>query len=92
MSKITPEHLARQAVVYIRQSTPDQVTNNLESKRRQYGLYHWPHVPRQDEVQQKIDAESSIYAGFLLCTPTSIMPVEETEGHKPRSSRRLGLR
>ena len=38
MSKITPEHLARQAVVYIRQSTVDQVANNLESKRRQYGL------------------------------------------------------
>lgn len=38
MSKITPEHLARQAIVYIRQSTAGQVTNNLESKRRQYGL------------------------------------------------------
>ena len=38
MSKITPEHLARQAVVYIRQSTPDQVLHNLESKRRQYNL------------------------------------------------------
>ena len=38
MSKITPEHLARQAVVYIRQSTADQVANNLESKRRQYNL------------------------------------------------------
>lgn len=38
MSKITPEHLARQAVVYIRQSTPDQVIHNLESKRRQYNL------------------------------------------------------
>jgi excisionase family DNA binding protein len=38
MTKITPEHLARQAIVYIRQSTPDQVTNNLESKRRQYSL------------------------------------------------------
>jgi DNA invertase Pin-like site-specific DNA recombinase len=38
MSKITPEHLARQAVVYIRQSTPDQVARNLESQRRQYGL------------------------------------------------------
>lgn len=38
MSKITPERLARQAVVYIRQSTTDQVANNLESKRRQYGL------------------------------------------------------
>jgi len=38
MSKITPEHLTRQAIVYIRQSTPDQVAHNLESKRRQYGL------------------------------------------------------
>lgn len=38
MSKVTPEHLARQAVVYIRQSTPDQVAHNLESKRRQYNF------------------------------------------------------
>ncbi|WP_311966831.1 recombinase family protein [Bradyrhizobium australiense] len=38
MSKITPEHLARQAVVYIRQSTADQVIDNKESQRRQYGL------------------------------------------------------
>src|SRR6202051_1241495 len=38
MSKITPEPLARQAVIYIRQSTPDQVVHNLESKRRQYNL------------------------------------------------------
>lgn len=38
MSKITPEHLARQAVVYIRQSTADQVINKRESQRRQYGL------------------------------------------------------
>ena len=38
MTKITPEHLARQAIVYIRQSTADQVTNNLESQRRQYNL------------------------------------------------------
>ena len=38
MSKIGSDHLARQAIVYIRQSTADQVTNNLESKRRQYAL------------------------------------------------------
>ena len=38
MSKIAAEHLARQAIVYIRQSTADQVANNLESKRRQYGF------------------------------------------------------
>ena len=37
-NKITPEHLARNAIVYVRQSTPHQVVNNLESKRRQYGL------------------------------------------------------
>ena len=38
MNKITADHLAWQARVYIRQSTPDQVKYNLESKRRQYGL------------------------------------------------------
>ena len=38
MSKITAEHLARRACVYIRQSTPDQVQNNLESQRRPYAL------------------------------------------------------
>jgi excisionase family DNA binding protein len=38
MTKITPEHLSRSAVVYVRQSTAHQVTNNLESQRRQYGL------------------------------------------------------
>jgi DNA invertase Pin-like site-specific DNA recombinase/sulfur carrier protein ThiS len=38
MTKITTEHLARSAIVYIRQSTPQQVTHNLESQRRQYAL------------------------------------------------------
>src|SRR5258708_27834265 len=38
MIKITHERLARSAIVYVRQSTAYQVTNNLESQRRQYGL------------------------------------------------------
>ena len=38
MTKITAEHLARSAIVYVRQSTSYQVANNLESQRRQYGL------------------------------------------------------
>src|SRR6516165_6728729 len=38
MIKITAEHLARSAYVYIRQSTPDQLVHNHESRRRQYGL------------------------------------------------------
>lgn len=36
--KITPDHLARGAFVYVRQSTADQLANNHESRRRQYGL------------------------------------------------------
>jgi len=38
MNKITPDHLARTAYVYVRQSTSDQLLNNPESRRRQYGL------------------------------------------------------
>ena len=36
--KITSRHLERAAYVYIRQSTLQQVRNNLESSRRQYAL------------------------------------------------------
>jgi DNA invertase Pin-like site-specific DNA recombinase len=38
MTKITADHLARGAFVYVRQSTPDQLVHNEESRRRQYGL------------------------------------------------------
>src|SRR3954463_15849681 len=50
MNKITPEHLARDAYVYVRQSTADQLLNNPESRRRQYALVArarvlgWEHV------------------------------------------------
>ena len=37
-SKMTDHHLARQACIYIRQSTPGQVRFNQESKERQYNL------------------------------------------------------
>lgn len=57
MNKITTEHLARQAYVYIRQSTPYQVKHNIESRRRQYGLADraqrlgWSEVTIIDEDQ-----------------------------------------
>src|SRR4051794_34594020 len=38
MNRITPDHLARSAYVYVRQSTSDQLLNNPESRRRQYDL------------------------------------------------------
>jgi len=36
--KITPDHLGRGAVVYVRPSTMGQVAEHTESQRRQYGL------------------------------------------------------
>ena len=38
MSQLKPEHLARSAYIYVRQSTADQLRNNPESRRRQYAL------------------------------------------------------
>ena len=36
--KITPDHLAKHALVYVRQSTPKQVLHHQESQRLQYAL------------------------------------------------------
>ena len=38
MSRIEADHLAREAIVYVRQSTPHQVVSNQESLRLQYAL------------------------------------------------------
>jgi len=57
MSKINADHLSKQAYVYIRQSTPDQVQHNLESQRLQYALVDrarelgWPEVTVIDDDQ-----------------------------------------
>jgi len=37
-TKVSPEHLARGAVAYVRQSSPGQVIDHTESQRRQYEL------------------------------------------------------
>ena len=36
--KIRPHHLARKAILYVRQSSAYQVTHNLESQRLQYAM------------------------------------------------------
>ena len=35
---VSPQHLERKALIYIRQSTPHQVLSNQESLRLQYAL------------------------------------------------------
>ena len=40
-SKIRPTHRQRAAYVYVRQSSPKQVREHVESRRRQYAFVDW---------------------------------------------------
>lgn len=70
--KIQPSHLARQAIVYIRQSTPGQVKEHLESQDLQYQLAQravslgWPQEQVQiiDDDLGKSGIASAQRAGF----------------------------
>lgn len=68
--KIHPEHLARPALVYVRQSTPDQVRHHQESRRRQYDLgaqaraLGWQEVVVIDEDLGKSGATTAGRTGF----------------------------
>jgi DNA invertase Pin-like site-specific DNA recombinase len=71
-AKIRTDHLRRQAVVYVRQSTPHQVRGNRESTVRQYALVDraralgWPAAAVQtiDEDQGRSGARSDHRDGF----------------------------
>jgi DNA invertase Pin-like site-specific DNA recombinase len=71
-AKIRADHLRRQAVVYVRQSTPHQVRGNRESTVRQYALVDraqalgWPAAAVQtiDEDQGRSGARSDHRDGF----------------------------
>jgi DNA invertase Pin-like site-specific DNA recombinase len=71
-SKITREHLCRDAIAYVRQSGAHQVRHNQESRRRQYGLVErakslgWParSIKSVDEDQGRGAAVSAHRHGF----------------------------
>ena len=68
--KITSEHLGRKAVVYVRQSSMEQVRHNLEGQRRQYELAErarlmgWREVEVIDEDLGRSGATSAGRSGF----------------------------
>ena len=70
--KIRPDHLRRQAVVYVRQSTLQQVRGNRESSARQYALADrakalgWPAVAVEtiDDDQGRSGAHADHRHGF----------------------------
>lgn len=71
-TKIQPHHLERSAIVYVRQSTPMQVLEHVESKARQYALADqafalgWPReqVVVIDEDQGKSGKRADHRTGF----------------------------
>jgi DNA invertase Pin-like site-specific DNA recombinase len=71
-AKIQPKHLERAAYVYVRQSSPRQVLEHLESRRRQYERVDWAlgaGWPRErivvvDEDQGKSGATAKTRTGF----------------------------
>src|SRR5437764_4659994 len=71
-SKVRPGHWQRKAVVYIRQSTPQQVLEHRESADRQYSLVHraallgWPEdrVEVVDEDQGRSGQTTAGRLGF----------------------------
>jgi DNA invertase Pin-like site-specific DNA recombinase len=68
--KIRPQHVARKAILYVRQSSAYQVNHNLESQRLQYAmqdrLHHlgWREVDVVDEDLGRSAAGTVTRAGF----------------------------
>src|SRR3954453_13165880 len=60
---VTSQHLARNAIIYIRQSTPQQVLSNQESLRLQYALQQRAlHLGWPREAIEIIDADLGLTA------------------------------
>ena len=68
--KIRPQHLARKAILYIRQSSPYQVIHNLESQKLQYAMEErlqqlgWHEIEVIDEDLGRSAAGVVTRAGF----------------------------
>jgi len=68
--KIRPQHLARKAILYVRQSSPYQVIHNLESQKLQYAMEDrlhqlgWHEIEVVDEDLGRSAAGVVTRAGF----------------------------
>jgi len=68
--KIKPQHLSRKAILYVRQSSPYQVLNNLESQKLQYAMearlrsLGWSEVEIIDEDLGRSAGGSVTRSGF----------------------------
>ena len=65
---VTPRHLCRKAVIYIRQSTPHQVLTNQESLRLQYALRQRARDLGWNDADVEVMTPTSARAGPLSST------------------------
>jgi excisionase family DNA binding protein len=63
--KLTPDRLRRRAIVYIRQSSPDQVIHHQESQRLQYGLVHRAREMGFQDIATIDDDQGRTASGFV---------------------------
>ncbi len=63
--KIRPQHLARKAILYIRQSSPYQVLHNLESQKLQYAMEERLHQLGWREIEVVDDDLGRSAAGLV---------------------------
>jgi hypothetical protein len=50
----------------------------------------WPHVPTQADVQEEMNAARDGYVACALCTPTSIIPVDDDASGDAKGRSRFG--
>jgi hypothetical protein len=68
--KIGPRHLARKAILYVRQSSPEQVVHHVESQRLQYAMVSrlrergWSEVEVIDEDLGRSASGTRVRPGF----------------------------
>src|ERR1700739_3688152 len=63
--KIRPQHLARKAILYVRQSSPYQVIHNLESQKLQYAMEERLHQLGWREIEIVDDDLGRSAAGLV---------------------------
>src|SRR3954453_9354419 len=81
-AKITPAHLARQAIVYLRQSSAAQVEHNRESTERQYALATKAReLGWSDDRVMIIDEDLGVFSGAGVRSGFARLTAEGALGH-----------
>ena len=78
--KIRPQHLARKAILYVRQSSPYQVLHNLESQKLQYAMEERLHQLGWHEIEVVDDDLGRSAAGLVTRVGFERMVAEVCSG------------